>query len=247
MHYNLLFNGCSMTEGGELEGKEKDYEFQRTHRYSHLVAEHFGMSYDNIAVPGNNNDRIVRETIEWFEAGNTCDLAVIQFSYIERLEYICSLRNIPLKINTTLIHEHFWKVQESVRIYYEFSKRMITSYYKEVYNNNDAFYRYYKNLFLLETYFEKNNIKYIFLRVNNAKLNFDRTTTLWKNLCKNKYSDFTPLVGGILNKNYGNHEDYCEDISDAENPFLLGHHPSVLGHQKIADHLIKEISNAHFI
>jgi len=241
MHYNLLFNGCSITHGDELEGKNQDYEYQRTHRFSHLVAENLGMVYNNISVPGSSNDRIVRETIEWFEAGNTCDLAIIQFTYLERLEYICGFYNKPLKINIALTKDYFWKIQNHVKNYYEFSKQMILSYYKDVYNNNDAFYRFYKNLFLLETYFEKNNIRYQFIRVNNSKIKFDKTVYLWKNLCKHKYNEMVTICDGILNVPF-NGEDYCKNIANADHPFLFGHHPSELGHQKIANYLINKIN-----
>ena len=241
MHYNLLFNGCSITKGDELEGKEQNYEHQRTHRFSHLVAENLRMTYDNISIQGSSNDRIVRETIEWFEAGNTCDLAIIQFTYLERFEYMCSFYNTPLKINMALTKDYFWKVQKHVRDHYEFSKQMILSYFKDVYNNNDAFYRFYKNLFLLETYFEKNNIRYHFMRVNNAKINFDKNAYLWKNLCKNEYSEMVAICEGILSVPFGG-EDYCKNIADKNYPFLMGHHPSELGHQKIANYLINQIS-----
>jgi hypothetical protein len=49
MHYNLLFNGCSFTYGWELGGINNDEEHQRTHRFSHLVAEHYGKTYNNIS------------------------------------------------------------------------------------------------------------------------------------------------------------------------------------------------------
>ena len=48
MHYNFLFNGCSITYGGELQGPDNDLEHQRTHRFSHLVGDHYNKTYTNI-------------------------------------------------------------------------------------------------------------------------------------------------------------------------------------------------------
>jgi hypothetical protein len=197
------------------------------------------MSYDNISSPANSNDAIVRETIEWFESGNTCDFAIIQFTYLERLEYVCNFYNKPLKIYTGLTQEYYWK-DKYIKKIYEFSKQMIMSYYKEVYNHSDAMCRFYKNLFLLEQYFEKNNIKYYLMKINTTKLNFDKEAKLWKNICKHKYNELTPICNGILNEPFNN-ADYCEK---KENLFYSGEHPSEIGHQKIANHVIGVIQDA---
>ena len=91
MHYNFLFSGCSWTFGSELEGISDDQEHRRKHRYSHLIAKKYNKTYDNIAEGGSSNDRIIRKTIEWFEQGNTCDIAIIQFTLVCRIEYITEI------------------------------------------------------------------------------------------------------------------------------------------------------------
>ena len=56
----ILFHGCSITWGDELEDRENE-------RYSKLVSDKFDTKENNIALCGNSNDRIVRETIEYLK------------------------------------------------------------------------------------------------------------------------------------------------------------------------------------
>lgn len=86
MHYNLLFNGCSFTEGAELQGITNNYEYRNTHRFSHVVSDLTGLTYANISKHGSSNKRILRTTVGWFEKGNTCDHATIQWTNRSRLE-----------------------------------------------------------------------------------------------------------------------------------------------------------------
>lgn len=243
MHYNLLFNGCSFTAGAELEGINRDKEYQRTHRFSHLVAEHFGKTYDNISKSGASNDRIARTTIEWFEKGNTCDLAIIQWSRIERLEYIHPLHNREININPGLLRTLLSDAKHRSILHDHFTEHLVKSYYRDVYNNYYGFYVFYKNLFLLEQYFEKNNINHYFMKLRNTKTETEDQTTIWKNICHSKYIDIVSISGDILSEKI-NTEDYCLDLNDNNNPHLEGTHPSEIGHEKIANYLIKEINNA---
>lgn len=66
MHYNLLFNGCSFTQGSELQGKENNLEYRDQHRFSQVISNKTGLSHKNIAMGGSSNDRIARTTIDWF-------------------------------------------------------------------------------------------------------------------------------------------------------------------------------------
>jgi hypothetical protein len=233
MHYNFLFNGCSFTYGAELEGINNDLDHQRTHRFSHLVGEHYNKTYDNISKSGSSNDRIVRTTLEWFENGNTCDLAIIQFTLVSRLEYMHPLQNRELDISPAMIKNCLDD---------NFIKQSMKSYYKDVYNVTHGFYNFYRNLFILEQYFEKNNIKHYFMKLRNIKIASDDQLVLWKSICRNKYTDIVSISGDILSRN--NTEDYCPCIKNDVNVHLLGTHPNEMGHKKIANHIIKVIDNA---
>ena len=76
----ILFNGCSWTEGAELENPEEE-------RYSRLVCNELGADEKNIAKGGGSNDRIIRNlmvenNIEKY------NYAVIQMTFPARTEYL---------------------------------------------------------------------------------------------------------------------------------------------------------------
>jgi hypothetical protein len=238
MHYNLLFNGCSVTFGAELEGLNRDREYQRLHRFSHLVAEHFGMTYDNISYPGGSNDRIVKETIEWFEAGNTCDIAIIQLTMEERTVWYNNkkeLKNIS-QTNFTLGFNMPKTTDLSCAEYY---------YYKEFYSDYMGSENYYKNACFLKNYFDLHNIKYIFISLDIPP-NYN---TGWQKAFK--YPKITSIKNELLGNRKKNPENFCIDYStkfksnnnknNISNIFH-GVHPSELGHQKIANYLIEKIN-----
>ena len=76
----IYFNGCSFTNGYELEQKFK-------HRFSSLVCAHFNEEEDNDAKVGGSNDRIWRTTMNHCLT-NKYDLVVIMWSGINRIEYL---------------------------------------------------------------------------------------------------------------------------------------------------------------
>ena len=101
MKVDLFFCGDSNTYGEELQGIENDHQKRIDLRYSSLVSKKLGKTHENISQSGACNDWIVKTVVEWFESGNTCETAIIQFSnahrwgwYDERGEY----QNIGKKI-----------------------------------------------------------------------------------------------------------------------------------------------------
>jgi hypothetical protein len=223
MHYNLLFNGCSVTFGAELQGITNDKEHQRTHRFSHLVAEHFRMSYENISKSGISNDWITEKTIEWFEQGNTCDIAIIQFTiksrimwYDDEKEYNLGIRKDTTNNKSNLVSNLYYK-----------------TFYSDMIGNKNAC----KDLFILEQYFEKKNIKYILIEVSSNEKEFIKFNNFWGDMCKTKeLKNILDIVGK-------SRENYCKDYKDRKKyPGLTGAHPSELGHQKIAKYLIEQIN-----
>ena len=76
----IYFNGCSFTNGYELEKKFED-------RFSSIVCQHFNTQEDNDAKVGGSNDRIWRTTMNHCLT-NDYDLVVIMWTGINRIEYL---------------------------------------------------------------------------------------------------------------------------------------------------------------
>lgn len=244
MHYNLLFNGCSWTFGGELEGIDRDMEYQKTHRYSHLVAEHFGMTYQNISKNGVSNDWIIESTIDWFESGNTCDVAIIQFTKNSRTIWYDENNNN---------HEHH--LQLNIITKKDNDKRekfyLINNlYYKNFYSPFLGFQNFHKNLFFLEKYLTEKNIKYLFIEIANQystqNNNYKSIKKGWVKYCsKIHVYPLDKVLGSKTNNREFRivNENYCKDLMNKSFPNFLGTHPSAIGHQKIANYIIENIKN----
>lgn len=249
MHYNILFNGCSFTFGGELHGINFDQEHQRIYRYSHLVANHFEMTYDNIALSGKSNDWIVEQTINWFEEGNTCDLAVIQFTDEKRITIydddeneINIIKPLALLKNTTDgVNNTVWAKSKNM-----FKHRMLSNmYFKNIYSEYFGQQNFYKNLFFINHYLKSKNINVIYLSLRKQKYS---KNTGWKKYCNDiKFKlisgDILPTVENDKEKIY-----HCKDYSykykqDSRFARLNGAHPNEFGHQKIAQYIIQEIQS----
>lgn len=250
MHYNLLFNGCSYTQGFELQGINDDFEHRDRHRYSHIISERLGKTYDNISMSGNNNGRIVRETLEWFNAGNTCDLAIIQWSHITRVEYISPYAKHPVMFCPEFVVTK-WEGTKKINKDHEETKLAHEYYYKYYYNPMIGIYNFYQNLYILEQFFEKNNINYFMIKLSpnfyvgdksdNSYLNAspnDLINFYWKNLCKHNFFDIPSIRNTILSRDK---ENYTPNYTHLGKKYLCGAHPSELGHQRIADFIISKI------
>jgi hypothetical protein len=252
-HYSLLFNGCSFTEGSELQGKEDDFEYRNLNRYSQVVTNKTGLSHANISMGGNSNDRITRTTIDWFRE-NTCDLAIIQLTVLDRTEYISPYDGHPVNFCPGQIGVRtLWKT--NIKKDHEETKEAYDHYYKYVYNKKLGLYNFYKNLYILEQYFEKNNIKHYFMKLDQnwpylvdldtskLKLNDYNGNLLdfyWRSVCKNKFIDITSIKEIIP---HTNSFYYTEDYRHEGYTFLRGTHPSILGHRKIANHILGNIKD----
>jgi len=252
MHYNLLFNGCSFTYGGELNGINNDIEHQRTHRFSHLVAEHYGKTYDNVAHSRRSNDWIVEKTINWFEDGNTCDLAVIQFTENRRtiIYYDDDKKDTQpneYHIIRPVLHTDKSNLTQCHNIHTHIKQRLVSNiYFKNIYTEYMGQQNYYKNLFFLNNYFKTKNIPAIFLKMKTEVTN----NFGWKLHCENIKvkdigGDIIPHIDDDKEKKY-----YCPDYTylyKKKNQrhflFLTGGHPNEFGHQKIADYIIDNSSN----
>lgn len=247
MHYNFLFNGCSFTEGAELEGSDKDLEHQRTHRFSHLVGQHYNKTYDNISKCGKSNDWIVEKTINWFEEGNTCDLAVIQLTRAKRT-IVYNDKNEPIDI----IQPILTNCNTSNAVFYKnFIKlKLITNnYFKYVYSEYYGQQNFYKNLFFINEYLKSKKINVIYLILDQLEYE-NMVNSGWKMYCndikvKSIVGDLLPKQRQDKSKKY-----YCQDFNNkykyTDNHFN-GTHPNEFGHQKIAEYIINEIDKNAYI
>lgn len=205
---HILFNGCSYTWGDELDHRERD-------RFSTLVSNHYNASHSNISDCGVSNDAIARTTMEWFAEGNKCDLAIIQWTVISRIEGYNQKEHQYEHITTQT--PKMWK-----RFY---------SYY---YHHQLGVDTLFKNYYLLEQYFIKNNIKYFFLFHDCWENIIFDTDSVWKELIVRK--DFYCMRGNLHHNN--------TVLSIEKNHFTEGNaHPNELGHQVIANYIIDHNHN----
>ena len=75
----IYFDGCSWTEGAELENPEEE-------RFSRLLCQEFDAEEKNISCSGASNDRLVRNLLVNKKI-EEYDLAVIQMTFPARTEY----------------------------------------------------------------------------------------------------------------------------------------------------------------
>lgn len=205
---HILFNGCSYTYGDELENREQD-------RYSTLVSNKLGATHTNIAKNGSSNDAIARTTMDWFAEGKKCDIAIIQWTIITRIEgYNEELQDYDI---VTVQTPKTWK-------------RFYSSYYHHQLGVDTLF----KNYYLLEQYFIKNNIKYFFLFHDRWDDIVPNTQSVWKKLITKKDLNF---MRGNDHHDTILKSQTLDDIHFRPNKG----HPNPLGHQVIADHIIDNI------
>ena len=220
---NIFFNGCSYTWGDELSNRYAE-------RYSRVVCEALGAKSEiNIAVNGRSNDAIARTTMKWFLSGNRCDLAVIQWTLISRFE---SFNEQQEEYVNLTVQQKEWK-----------------SFYADYYHDRIGVDHLWKNVVLLEQYFIKHNIPYVFL--------FHDRYSHWKkipmtNAAGQKWDEFeetcivldTPCVWRelVVNKNFNfmRSEDKYNDlvILNGGKSDFNGGHPSPQGHKKIAQRIL---------
>jgi hypothetical protein len=226
MHYNLLFNGCSYTEGMELEGPECDLNYQNTHRFSHIVAEKSGLSYCNIAKSGGSNESILRRTFEWFEQGNTCDHAIIQWTYRFRRDFfITDYKFINILPNIEIFEPKRSKYLQQI------SK--IRKHHISIQDNSNDQYNQDMCMSWMK-YFLKDKCSVFYLKL------FKEPAVCSSYYNKSQYHKFISdielhyIEGNILNPK--NKFLYCNPIKN--NFHLNGSHPNRFGHMKIANYIL---------
>jgi len=228
MRAHLLFVGDSDTWGAELEGLEGDHARRESLRFSNLVAKALDKTYHNISLSGACNDWIVKNTIEWFEAGNVCETAVIQFSEPRRWGYYDQNG-----IYENMANQKGWAAEGIKNDQLEAHK----AYYESVWSLHLELDNYYKNLFFLHNYLQY-RCRVIFntllARPVPGEGKYETVPcNYWADLCKNiEIGSHKTLI------NY----NFCPKIDRTIG--LAGSHPNEIGHQNIANYIISKINES---
>lgn len=235
-HYNIFYNGCSFTFGSEIAGSGKKdkrpgeheyYEYRMQNRYSQLITDKTGLTHCNIALPAVSNDHILESTVDWFEQGNTCDLAVIQWTQRFRFVYY---NNIGKRLNINGSNPEILKKSK-----HKLKFNGLDEYPSFHTYENDQ-YRSDMNMYWMN-YFLKDKCNVIYLKLQEEPVqvnpNYYETALYPKHY--NTHIDY--VVGGILPK-----LSLIDGIFP-NNMYYNGGHPSTAGHKKIADHIINIIKS----
>ena len=233
---DFFFCGDSFTWGEELQGPEDNHEKREKERFSGVLSSMLNKTHVNISRSGTSNDWIVKNTIEWFEKGNTCDTAIIQFSHHYRWIWYDKTgkpHHMPAKKDTDPNHRIKPPKREALKAYSE----NISSRYLAADN-------YWKNMFLLRNYL-KGKCKIVHLSLTTIPLGVigeDYKKNFWYN-CNDKVKIFelTPFLRG-------DEKNFCprlntEVLDENYNNRFWGSHPSAIGHYKIAERIMSTLSS----
>tara|TARA_B100001996_G_scaffold5290_1_gene4460 strand:+ start:258 stop:824 length:567 start_codon:yes stop_codon:yes gene_type:complete len=154
----MIFSGCSITWGDELENREED-------RFSKIVADTIGVPENNISLCGISNDAIVRRVV----SSQPIQPIVLQLTVPSRIEYFT--KDGPQKFS----------LQRQMKIVSY--RRQMRSYYGEVNNEQHQMENLFKNVFIFEQFCYLNNLKHIILF---ADCDIELHRGHWSSLCRSK-------------------------------------------------------------
>ena len=216
MHVNLFFCGDSVTYGMELEPEHEEY------RFSNLVSTDKNLSHHNRSLSGACNDWIVKNTIQYFREGNTCDTAIIQFSAPERWQFYDSEHTKWTHIGAKRTTDNL--LSQAMRDAH-------SAYYEKIYTPELANENYWKNVFFIDEYLkDKCNTIYLTLE--------DPTEATYTE----RVQDATTgkVTRPIVRYDYYKDVDIGSVTQIVRRSTLVGH-PSIEGHRKIADYILKKL------
>ena len=233
----ILFHGCSITWGDELEDRENE-------RFSKLVCDILCVEENNLAHCGNSNDRIVRETIEYLQTSKV-DVVVMQFTVHSRMEWF-DIQGFPHRFTPQLTTTHGKLKLRGIAGTDDLRERMFSAgkwFYRFVYNDILGVENMWKNMVLFDSYCKANNITFIPILADHFHEAIRRPekfyhgangTGWWKPLCQSIPITYIheDIIGhkkdGIGEHHYGEYH-------------AKGNHPNALGHQKISEKVIELI------
>jgi len=197
----ILFSGDSFCEGTELDGLEHSLELRDKLRYSNVVSEYvndlygLNVTFDNIGYSGYSNDQITRDTVTWCE-NNEADLVVVEFSHPQRWAFYSEEHERWYSMDQ---YEHFHGCHPDHKVI-----EICEWWDKNVKSRTLYIENFFKNVFLLESYFEKKGIPYIFLQLEewtNKELKY--CDSPWMELVKNRnIKGVTPSQEEFVHRDY---------------------------------------------
>ena len=229
-YVDLFFCGDSFTWGEELQGPEQNHGRIEKERFSGVLSNMLGKTHQNISRSGTSNDWIVKKTIEWFETGNSCDTAIIQFSHHYRWMWYDKdgqHHHMPANLGKNNSHIKFVEKYDAQKAYME---NVISSHF--------AAENYWKNMFVLRNYL-KDKCKVIHLSLITPPFGYvgkDYKKNFWcKSVGKIDILALTPMLKS-------DDENWCPNLKNNildsnQNNRFAGNHPSAKGHRVIANHL----------
>ena len=233
----ILFHGCSITWGDELEDRENE-------RYSKLVSNHFLTEDCNISHCGNSNDRIVRESIKYLQH-NTFDVVVLQFTVHSRTEWF-DKQGFPHRFTPQLTSSHGKLKLKGNPMSDELRERLHSAgkwFYRFVYNDILGVENMWKNMVFFDSYCKANNITFIPLLADHFAEPIRRPEKFYHEA--NGTGWWKPLYQGLPITYI--HEDIIGHKKDGIGDHYYGeyhaegNHPNALGHQKISEKVIELI------
>lgn len=199
-HYDLLFCGDSWTFGGELDQLNPElYDYRREHRFSHVVSQKLNKTYYNVSRGGVSNDWIVQHTVDWFQRGNSCDIAVIQFTVNSRISFF----------NKNSYHSRqAFEIKENIPEYLT--------------NDFNVHQKYKKNLFFLDLYLKSKNVKPIYLTIQKRQ-KFDEPV-FWELYCKSiKVQNLVDIMELDRKNNFIKPQTHIDRSLNGSHPSVKGH------------------------
>ena len=244
MKVDLFFCGDSFTWGEELQGPEQNHTRREKERFSCVLSEKLGKTHENISSSGTSNDWIVKNTIQWFEEGNSCDTAIIQFSQEKRWLWYDKngkQHHMPAK----------WKEQDTYLYISNEKQEAQQAYMKHVVSNHLTLDNYWKNMFMIRNYL-KDKCRVIHLNLGEVP----RNKNFWyeavgdidilelKPLLKLPYE--TRISQENRAWNWYN-PNFCPNLKadvldNNQNKRFSGAHPSAKGHKIISDTILEQHS-----
>jgi hypothetical protein len=153
----LWATGCSHTYGDDLQDKSSAWPY--------LLAKKLGMSCNNNAVSGGSNERVLYESVKF----NTCELAVVAWTYKERFTRYDNLNNFQINFNPSLAHTEY----SDLYYFNQYGKLHYAHWSNTLYE----FKIWLQQIIVLQKYFESKSQRYLML--NAAQNNYNAFSSSW--------------------------------------------------------------------
>ena len=260
----IYFNGCSFTNGYELNNKFTD-------RFSSLVCQHFNTPEDNDAKVGGSNDRIWRSTMNHCLT-NEYDLVVIMWTGINRIEYLQVGENTSGNLHKPTHQTHYprwrstnWRSHVLAHQKLEIDK-LKTNLYKHPDQTQNQFH--YLNGFMKEVRNIRWNLKYSlsYMLATKYFLEAEGIPYLFYTFSSGQYKPFLYLLDeGYLEaaNNYWDslelskkqilkelpcleEDGFYDIVKKAKLPIGKHDHPLEEGHANMAERIIEDIIDERY-